>query len=84
MIKQQVFHGFNTPSFYHSVEDVWTSDFCEPYEWNSETEMRRDMLIHALAEDEKEKELFESWDCKNEIQFYDRYDEYNSKFNLED
>ena len=79
MIKKQRFHGFTASSTYYQVEDVWHSDFCEPYEWNTEREMRLDMLIHGLAEDDEEKKLFESWDCYDEIEFFDRYDEYNHR-----
>ena len=69
-------HGFMAFSVYHKDENVWTSDFCEPYEWNTETQMRRDMLIHYISEDQKEKELFESWDCRDEIEFLDKYEQY--------
>lgn len=40
-------------SEYHPQEDVWTSDFCEPYEWDSETDMRFDIYINYVGEGDK-------------------------------
>ena len=37
-------------STYHPDEDVWTSDYCEPHEWNTEEEMRYDMYIAHVSE----------------------------------
>lgn len=83
-VKLQEFHGFRVLSTYCEENKVWLSDFCEPYEWNTEREMRRDMLIHELAEDKKEKELFTMWDCRDEIEFFDKYDNYNKTFTQEE
>lgn len=76
-MKLQKFHGFTALSVYYPTENVWQSDFCEPHEWNTEEAMRVDMLIHGLAEDEHEIERFKSWQCQDEIEFYEKYDDYN-------
>lgn len=78
----QIFDNFTTESEYYPIENVWQSDFCEPYEWNSLEEMRRDMLIHYFAETEEDKKRFESWDCSDENEFSERLDTYLYNINL--
>ena len=73
-------YSFRAVSVFHPHEKVWTSDFCEPYEWNSEDEMRMDMLIHYLAENEHEKISMKLWDIKDEDELIQKY---NHLFYLE-
>ena len=81
MVKYQEFNGFRTFSVYHKAEKVWTSDFCEPYEWDSEEKMRLDMLIHHHAENEKEEMQFQLWDCRTEDEFLARHESYTYQIN---
>jgi hypothetical protein len=43
--------GFEAEAVYYPVEEVWHSDDFSGYEWDSEREMRRHMLIHFLCEE---------------------------------
>lgn len=66
-------NSFRAFSVYHPHEKVWSSDFCEPYEWDSEEAMRIDMLIHHLAENENEKISMQLWDIKDEDELIQKY-----------
>lgn len=79
---QEFSQGFKALCNYYPKENVWHSDFCEPYEWNSLEEMRRDMLIHYFAETEEDKKRFESWHCSDENEFMERLDKYLENINL--
>jgi hypothetical protein len=70
-------------STYHPKENVWSAEI-EPYEWNKESEMRIDMLIHFLADDEKEKFQFSMWDCPNEDALLERHQNYRNYINSHD
>ena len=64
-------------SEYHPMELVWTSTFCLPYEWNTEREMRIDMLIHILAEEDSDMvQMMTMWDCSSEDALLERYENY--------
>lgn len=81
-IQQFVVDGmlYSMQSTYCEQDKVWCADI-EPYEWNKESEMRRDMLIHFLAVDEQDRSLFEDWDCRNENEFIKEYEKYQSWLN---
>jgi hypothetical protein len=82
-IQQFVVDGmlYSMQCAYHPEEIVWTADI-EPYEWNTESEMRIDMLIHFLAADDIDRKLFESWDCRSE--FIKNYEDYQSWLHNDD
>jgi hypothetical protein len=61
---------FKVRSTYHPEENVWTSSFCEPFEWNSEREMRLDMLIHYSDIDSHQVSF---WDLYDEDDFLEKY-----------
>jgi len=82
-MKYQEFRNFRAFSVYHKAEDVWTSDFCEPYEWGSEEEMRLDMLINYHADYEEDLQMFKQWDCQDEDEFIEMYNEYKVKLSTE-
>lgn len=64
-------------SEYHPEENVWTSVVCLPHEWNTQREMRIDMLIHILAEEDSEMtQMMQQWDCQSEDALLDRYENY--------
>lgn len=79
MKKTQEFNNevgaFQVESTYHPEENVWTSDYCEPYEWNSEREMRLDMLIHYADLD---NDLIMFWDSYDEDDFLQKLSEYEN------
>ena len=68
---------YSMQSTYYEDDKVWCADIA-PYEWNKESEMRRDMLIHFLADDDQERSLFEGWDCRDEDTFLQEYNKYQS------
>lgn len=43
--------GFEAEAVYYPEEEVWHSDDFSGYEWDSEREMRRDMLVHFLLQE---------------------------------
>jgi hypothetical protein len=43
--------GFEAEAVYYPEEEVWHSEDFSGYEWDSEREMRRHMLIHFLCEE---------------------------------
>lgn len=49
---KQVFDwGYEYDSVFYPDEEVWCSPQFDGCEWNTEDEMRRDMLIHILCEE---------------------------------
>jgi hypothetical protein len=63
---------FTAPSIHWAEDDVWQSDFCDPNEWNTEREMRLDMLIEYLT-DGIDYNFFASWNCYDEDEFIEKY-----------
>jgi hypothetical protein len=83
MIKEQEFKNevgtFSYVSTYHPEDRVWTSSFDGMHnEWDSEKEMRLDMLIYYASENEKEYWTFKLWDCRNEDDFLEMYNDYQT------
>ena len=75
---------YSMQSTYYEDDKVWCADI-EPYEWNKESEMRRDMLIHFLAEgDEKMRLRMSLWDCANEDELEQRFVAYCYGINNEE
>lgn len=75
---------FSYLSTYHPKEDVWTSTFDGEYnEWDSEEDMRLDMLMYYVSEDTKEYWAFKLWDCRDEDEFLEMYANYWSRINSE-
>ena len=60
MIKEQVFDNFTAMSEYFPVEDVWHTDYGYYNEYNTEQEMRVDMLIQYLGNDDDERFIMRS------------------------
>jgi hypothetical protein len=73
--------AFQVESTYHPKENVWTSDYVDPYEWNTEREMRLDMLIKYLSEDNEEVIQFSLWNCRTEDEFLEQYNKYQYYIN---
>ena len=70
-------------SEYHPEENVWTSPLCLPHEWDTEREMRIDMLIHILSDDDPEMEYrMRLWDCLSEDALLERYEQYIYHINI--
>lgn len=70
---------FEIPSTYHPNEKVWTADVM-PYEWDSEHQMRIDLLIIILADGDKHLQWMMSlWECKTEDSLIERYEQYKNK-----
>ena len=68
---------FTAPSIHWAEDDVWQSDFCDPNEWNSEREMRLDMVIEYLTEG-NDPNFFGSWECYDEDEFIEKYNKFIS------
>jgi hypothetical protein len=52
-------------------------NFCDPNEWNSEREMRLDMVIEYLTEG-NDPNFFGSWECYDEDEFIEKYNKFIS------
>lgn len=70
---------FEIPSTYYPNEKVWIVDTI-PHEWDSEHQMRIDLLIIILADGDKKLQWMMSlWDCNTEESLIERYEQYINK-----
>lgn len=67
---------YSMPSTYYQEEKVWHSDI-SPYEWHSESEMRKDMMIHFLSHDDDMNIIFEN--CVDESDVIELYNKIKSR-----
>lgn len=70
------------PSTFYQEEKVWTSAMIPDGEWNSQTEMRLDMLIYYYSEDDPHLyEYLLQFEYKDEDDFLEIYKTYNEERN---
>lgn len=75
---------YTMQSTYHQEENVWTADI-EPYEWNTESQMRKDMLIHFLSEESPSlANWYQHFDCRDEDEVIDVYEKYHQWLSKDD
>ena len=72
------------PSTFHPEENVWTSAMISDGEWDSETQMRLDMLIYYYSEEDPHlNEYLLLFQYKDEDDFLEIYKTYNEERNAE-
>ena len=70
------------PSNFHPEENVWSSAMITDGEWNSEAEMRLDMLIYYYSEEDLVlHEYLLQFQYKDEDDFLEIYKTYNEEKN---
>jgi hypothetical protein len=70
------------PSNVHQEENVWTSAMIPNGEWESETQMRLDMLIYYYSEEDPHlNEYLLQFQYKDEDDFLEIYKTYNEERN---
>lgn len=70
------------PSTFHPEENVWSSAMIPDGEWDSETQMRLDMLIYYYSEDDSDlNEYLIQFQYKDEDDFLEIYKTYNEEKN---
>ncbi len=50
-MKQVFKEGYECEAVFYPEEEVWCSPDFDGYEWNTEEEMRKDMLVHMLCQE---------------------------------